>query len=97
MWTAFLEVNFDFPDDAEAKKLLLTLQDMRKGEGNRKFLIPLILNRTKNIDLQFMPEGGNLIAGLPAHIAFKAVNEDGSNADISGEIYNSKEAYSLGS
>jgi hypothetical protein len=24
-----------------------------------------------------MPEGGSLVAGLPAYVAFKAINEDG--------------------
>jgi len=39
--------------------------------------------------LQFMPEGGNLVAGLPAHVAFKAIKEDGLGTDVSGKIFNS--------
>ncbi|WP_158563347.1 TonB-dependent receptor plug domain-containing protein [Chitinophaga silvatica] len=47
--------------------------------------IPIVLN---NIDLQLLPEGGTLVAGLPANIAFKAVNEFGKPADVSGEVIN---------
>ncbi|MBO9563739.1 MAG: TonB-dependent receptor plug domain-containing protein [Niastella sp.] len=45
--------------------------------------IPILLNK---IDLQFMPEGGTLVAGIPTHIAFKALNENGKAADVKGEI-----------
>ena len=84
-------VNFDLPEKANFKNLSLSIQDIRKGEGKRKLLMPLILNRPERVDLQFMPEGGGLVAGLPAHIAFKAINEDGYGANVSGKIYNSKQ------
>ena len=45
--------------------------------------VPIVLN---NIDLQFMPEGGTMVGGLPANIAFKALNENGKAADIKGII-----------
>ena len=45
--------------------------------------IPIVLN---NIDLQFMPEGGTLVQGITSTIAFKALNENGKAADVSGEI-----------
>lgn len=45
--------------------------------------IPIVLGK---IDLQFMPEGGTLVAGISTHIAFKALNENGKAADIKGEI-----------
>lgn len=45
--------------------------------------IPIVLGK---IDLQFMPEGGSLVAGISTHIAFKALNENGKAADIKGEI-----------
>lgn len=46
--------------------------------------IPIVLNK---IDLQFMPEGGTLVAGIPTNVAFKAVNENGKPADIKGEVW----------
>ncbi|QHS63300.1 TonB-dependent receptor plug domain-containing protein [Chitinophaga agri] len=45
--------------------------------------IPIIVNK---IDLQFMPEGGTFIAGIPANVAFKAINEFGKPADVKGLI-----------
>jgi TonB-dependent SusC/RagA subfamily outer membrane receptor len=49
--------------------------------------IPIVLNK---IDLQFMPEGGTLVEGIPGYIAFKALNENGKASDIKGEIRDSK-------
>lgn len=45
--------------------------------------IPIVLNK---IDLQFMPEGGALLEGAETNVAFKALNEFGKAADISGEV-----------
>ncbi|MCI1780186.1 MAG: hypothetical protein LKI53_09570 [Bacteroidales bacterium] len=41
----------------------------------------------KAIDLQFMPEGGRLVAGMQNCVAFKAVGEDGLGRSVSGEVY----------
>ena len=49
--------------------------------------IPIILG---DIDVQFLPESGNLLANTKNNIAFKAVNEFGKAADIEGAIYNKK-------
>jgi hypothetical protein len=43
-----------------------------------------------DIDLQFMPEGGNLVAGLYNRVAFKAIGEDGLSREIKGTIVDSK-------
>jgi hypothetical protein len=86
-----LAINFDLPEKAESKHLSLLIQDLRKGETDRKILMPLILNRPDHIDLQFMPEGGYLVAGLPARIALKAINEDGYGVNLLGEIQDSKQ------
>ncbi|MCT4586291.1 MAG: TonB-dependent receptor plug domain-containing protein [Carboxylicivirga sp.] len=51
--------------------------------------IPIVLNK---LDLQFMPEGGDAIAGQPCRMAFKALNEFGKPADVKGQIYNSKDS-----
>jgi len=39
-----------------------------------------------NYDIQFFPEGGNLISGLSNNIAFKAVGEDGKGIAFKGAI-----------
>lgn len=41
-------------------------------------------------DLQFFPEGGEMIEGLPANIGFKVIGTDGLGVDIKGVIINQK-------
>ncbi len=36
--------------------------------------------------IQFFPEGGQMISGLPARIGFKAVGRDGLGTNVSGEV-----------
>ena len=81
------QADFNLPEKLNMNALTITLQDLRKGFGNRKLILPLQLNRPENTDLQFMPEGGALVADLPNNIAFKALNEDGSGEDVSGKIF----------
>jgi TonB-dependent SusC/RagA subfamily outer membrane receptor len=47
--------------------------------------VPIVLNK---ISLSFYPEGGDMIAGSSARVAFMAVNEFGKGADVAGEILN---------
>ncbi|WP_214229434.1 hypothetical protein [Pedobacter sp. B4-66] len=86
-----LKLTFDLPEKADAKNITLGIQDLRKSQGSRKLMIPITLNRPEKIDLQFMPEGGKLVAGQRTNVAFKALNEDGYGAIVSGKIYNSKQ------
>ena len=44
--------------------------------------------KTPSLDLQFLPESGRWITGLPSRMAFKAVAEDGLGVNIEGEIFN---------
>ncbi len=86
-----LNVNFELPitTDTTKKKSDITLQakDVTKGIIDAATLtIPVILNRPENADIQFMPEGGNLVAGVPTKVGFKAIREDGLGAEISGAI-----------
>lgn len=39
-----------------------------------------------HVDLQFLPEGGRWVAGLPNRMAFKAVATDGKGVNVSGDI-----------
>ena len=41
-----------------------------------------------NFDVQFFPEGGQLLAGVSSRVAFKGINEKGLGEDISGFIFN---------
>ena len=56
--------------------------------GQRKQLTNIFSLRsvTKPNDVQFFPEGGQLIAGVRTKIAFKAINPDGLGVDLKGTI-----------
>ena len=49
--------------------------------------VPIILNK---IDLQFLPEGGYLLTNVENGLAFKALNEFGKPADVTGVILDEK-------
>jgi hypothetical protein len=76
-----LDVNFPIPP--KSSNLTIVVENAQK---NKKAVIPVVLNRPENTDMQFLPEGGSLVAGLPARVGFKAINEDGKGADILGII-----------
>ena len=64
--------------------------------NDHKVSIPVNLNPYDNVDLQFMPEGGNMVAGVKTHVGFKAIGEDGRGMDVSGKIIdNNKEVASF--
>lgn len=51
--------------------------------------IPVTLNA---IRLDLFPEGGELLAGQPGRVAFRALNEHGRPADVEGEVLDSRGA-----
>lgn len=62
---------------------------MDKLDNTRTAIIPVDVNRPQDIDLQFMPESGKLIAGLPTHVGYKAIGEDGKGVDVQGSVFDS--------
>ncbi len=85
------DINFTIPDRTDVKHLYIIATEVSTETSGRSAVIPVTVNRPEKMDIKFMPEGGNLIAGLPARIGFKATGEDGRGADIVGTIYNSKQ------
>ena len=51
-------------------------------EYEKQFSIPL----NESLDLQFFPEGGNLIEGIKSRIAYKAAGDDGLGRTVKGVI-----------
>jgi hypothetical protein len=80
-----LDVNFPLPDKTAVKNLVLVAQDK---ESKKQVAIPVSTHRAKDVDVQFMPEGGYMVAGLPTHIGFKAVADDGHGVNVTGKIVN---------
>lgn len=77
-------ITFRLPDILHTNDGLLNITvDYEHHKEAISRSIPITLN---NIDLQFMPEGGTLVNGIATNIAFKAVNEHGKPADVSGVV-----------
>jgi hypothetical protein len=82
------EIKFLLPKNLNTNDGLLNVMIPHNGSTESiARSVPIVLNK---IDVQFLPEGGDLVADLKSNIAFKAVNEFGQPADIEGEIYNKK-------
>lgn len=88
---------------SEAGKVVLDLQEIDaaasditlilESEDNRltkpiKLAVPIPIRQQK-IDLQFFPEGGNLINGIVNKVAFKAIDENGQPFNFKGLIVSS--------
>ncbi|MBC3539467.1 TonB-dependent receptor plug domain-containing protein [Rufibacter sediminis] len=71
-------------DETSSPKLFLTLEQPG-GNLNRTIAIPTPKDQ---LDLQFFPEGGNLVGGLWNVVGFKAVDANGLGKDVQGAIYN---------
>jgi alpha-2-macroglobulin-like protein len=77
-------VTFDLPGKLTSSDGLLNVLcafDNQTESISRS--IPIVLNK---ISLSLFPEGGDLVAGLPSVVAFKAKNEFGKGADIDGYV-----------
>jgi hypothetical protein len=77
--SGLVDVNFTLPEKASDISIIAENED-------RKAVVPVNIDRPEKTDLQFLPEGGYLVAGLPAHIGFKAIGENGKGINISGII-----------
>lgn len=76
-------IHLDIPD-AGGNVLTIIAGD---DNDERKVIIPVEPGRYQNADVQFLPEGGALVSGLPARIGFKAIGTDGKGIDVSGEVF----------
>ncbi len=75
---------FELPNNLKTNDGLINVK--LPYEGSTESIsrsIPIVLN---NIDIQFMAEGGDLIYGTENKLAFKALDEFGKAADISGKL-----------
>lgn len=78
------DIAFKLPDSLNTSDVLLNvLVPYKSSRESISRSVPVTLN---NIDLQFFPESGSAIIDVENQIAFKALNEFGKPADISGEI-----------
>jgi len=96
--------SFDLPQDINSGLYYLRAYTnwMRNFDEAFYFLRPIEIENTEDrikvdmgnplsghIDLQFFPEGGDLLNGITSKLAFKATNEQGRGIDVKGAIFNS--------
>lgn len=71
------------------KDMTIEAHDSEKKAVRHQVQIPINRAAVGNVDLQFMPEGGQLIAGMNCWVGFKAINEKGLGIDVRGSVVNS--------
>ena len=54
--------------------------------------LPISITSPQPADLQFLPEGGSFVAGIPQRLGFKATNAYGKGMDVKGMIKDSSGA-----
>ena len=84
------KVNLKFTLPKDLKTTDGVINALIDFEGNTESIsrsIPIVLNEIK---MEFFPEGGDMVAGMPARVAFRARNEFEKAADVEGIIVNSK-------
>ena len=68
----------NFPDAFFFEKELVVI-----NPNNPEATVPAQL---EEIDLQFFPEGGDMVAGVPGRVAFKAINSFGESVTVEGQV-----------
>lgn len=81
-----LVIAYDLPSDLEGNDGLLILS--LDNEGQTESISRSIPISNKNIQIDFLPEGGVLLAGFTNKVAFKALQDSGLPADVEGYIVN---------
>jgi hypothetical protein len=69
--------------DLSGAYITTTLDGSNKNTIRRDFPIKAMLSQS---DVQFFPESGMLVSGLPSRVAFKAVGVDGLGVNIKGNV-----------
>lgn len=88
-----LDINLSLPEKFAGRVINITAEDLTtqkqatQASNPHRLAIPIQINRYDNTDVQFMPEGGDLVNGIATRVAFKALSEDGKGVDVSGTIY----------
>ncbi len=81
-------ISFSLPKELATNDGLLNVMIDYQGQTEAiSRSVPIVLN---NIQVAFYPEGGDMVANMPAKVAFRALNEFGKTADVTGYISDSK-------
>lgn len=87
------EIKFSFnnPDPQTLNDGMIST-DITLGQSEKIQKNIVIKAASADIDVQFFPEGGNLITGLESKVAFKAIGADGLGTDVKGVIIDNNNA-----
>ncbi|TCD00185.1 carboxypeptidase-like regulatory domain-containing protein [Pedobacter psychroterrae] len=85
-----LSLKYELKDRFDGRNMRVEIRNVHKNDGNQQLSVPLVVSRNQDIDLQFLPEGGHMVAGLSCVVGFKALGEDGKGIQVEGEIIDSK-------
>jgi len=69
--------------DAINSAELMTTIDLDSKPANHSFSLK---HAASQMDVQFFPEGGDLINGIQSNVAFKAIKPDGLGIDVKGSV-----------
>ena len=75
---------FEVKIDTTMKTIEVEFRDGQPFPFKRYIYIP---SQLKDFDVQFFPEGGNLLSGNFQQVAFKAIGADGRAVEASGDVY----------
>jgi len=80
-----LDINFvgPQPENYRSGRIITSLKPDNINAVTKVLLIKAI---SSNVDVQFFPEGGNMVNGIDGKVAFKATGADGLGAAIKGVI-----------
>ena len=85
-----VSINLTIKEQEYLKKgRLNVIVENANSDGNLEGSYPL-KNALWDADVQFFPEGGDLLAGVSKKLAFKAVSSTGKGLKVSGKIIDSK-------
>jgi hypothetical protein len=77
-------------DKTDLRQMRIQITSLDKADGIKIIQVPLDIKRNQNIDLQFLPESGHLVAGIKSVVGFKAIAENGNSTPVLGSVYDSK-------
>jgi hypothetical protein len=81
----FIDISFTNTKNIglDSAALITVIDRGDRKQGTSKFTLKSV---SRPNDMQFFPEGGQLISGIPSKIAFKALKPDGLGIDVKGTI-----------
>ncbi|MFD2874299.1 carboxypeptidase regulatory-like domain-containing protein [Mucilaginibacter ximonensis] len=86
-----VNINEEVSNSSDGRRMRAQITSLEKDDNFKVTQVPLVINRPQKIEVQFLPESGNLVAGIKSIVGFKAIGEDGLGAGIVGGIYDSKD------